>query len=114
MSYRNLLKLPYAIKKARTQWVLVIEQWMMDAMRLERVYGVSQMFVKSREYGPFQFILVILQTIYCSQERSRQWKNFRADKNSFNISKSIIDGSINFNRCHIKQFLDVIIYMYMV
>lgn len=53
----QLTKLSYGITEAGHQWVLVMEYWMLNYIGMERVYEVSQLFVKR---GPDGFIQLIL------------------------------------------------------
>lgn len=41
----ELLKMPYGITEAGIQWALVIESWLTDAMGMESIEGVSQIFI---------------------------------------------------------------------
>lgn len=45
----KLLKLPYGLVDAGRQWLIKIESWMIEEYGLERVFGVSQLFIKRRE-----------------------------------------------------------------
>lgn len=44
----KLLKLPYVITEAGGQWAKVIESWMIEVAGMQRVPGVSQLYVLRR------------------------------------------------------------------
>ena len=47
----KLVKLPYGITEARRQWATVIEEWLLNTAEMERVNGMSQLFLKRSSRG---------------------------------------------------------------
>lgn len=47
--------MPYGITKAGRQWQKVIEEWILKEAGFERVFGVSQMFLKRNDDGEINF-----------------------------------------------------------
>lgn len=56
----KLLKLPYDIVEAGRQWKLALEEWMLTNGGLNRVHGVSQLFVKRNEKGKIVLLVAKL------------------------------------------------------
>lgn len=52
----HLIKLPYGINEAGSQWVIVLEKWMLTEVGFGRVYVVRKMFVRRGADRVMQFI----------------------------------------------------------
>lgn len=100
----KLTKLPYGVSEAGRQWATVIEEWLLNDMDMERVTGISQLFLRRRQDGSIAMImakvtddLLFAGTIYDMKDFSRRIGQ------RFKVSKTIIDQPINFNGCRIVQ-----------
>lgn len=81
-----------------------MEAWILDDMGMERVYGVSQMFFKSRRNRELTFILVKITDDILFSGKEEMMKDFTAAiRKRFDISKAIIDSDMNFDGCKIQQ-----------
>lgn len=56
----KLLRLPHAVREAGRQWETVIERWMTKEAGIEKVRGISQLFVKRYIKGS---IIIILEKV---------------------------------------------------
>lgn len=58
----KLTKLPYGIEEAGQHWAKRIKAWMLGPARLERVFGVKELFVKSN--GSASIILLVAKVVH--------------------------------------------------
>lgn len=100
----HLLKLPYGITEAGRQWAMVLEEWLLEELGMERVYGVSQMFLRRNEESEIIFILVKVTDDILFAGKIDSMNHFvKLIRKRFEISKEIIDQPVNFNGCKIEK-----------
>lgn len=100
----KLTKLPYGITEAGRQWAKVMEGWLIEEARFERVCGISQFFVKRNTEGKIIMILAKVTDDMLIAGSIEEIKNFITQvEKRFPISKSIINDDIKFNGCDITQ-----------
>lgn len=94
----RLKKLPYGICEASRQWAKAIESWMLEAIGLERVFGVSQLYVRRRQDGSVQLILAKVTDDFFVAGQNDDVRSFMNQmKSRFEMRKGIIDDEIMFN-----------------
>lgn len=94
----ELLKLSYGITEAGRQWATVLEGWLTEGMGIERINGVSQLFLRRDETGEIVFIVEnITDDVLFSGTVQTMEEFIRAIKERFDVRKVITDGVINFN-----------------
>lgn len=103
----RLLRLPYGISEAGRQWALVIEFWLISDMGFQRVRGASQLYIKRDRSGEIILILakVTDDILMAGTIVAMKWLSRQMDKR-FGLSKSTIDGAIDYNGCRITQDVD--------
>lgn len=99
-----LTLLPYGITEAGRQWQKVIEEWLLEDEGFERVFGVSQLFVKRNKMGKIIIIIAKVTDDLLMGGSPSEIQNFATEiKKRFDVSKVIIDGAVHFNGCTISQ-----------
>lgn len=103
----RLVKMPYGISEAGRQWAKVFEGWILQEAAFERVFGVSQLFVKRDTSGNITMILAkVTDDLLIAGEPAEIRRFIEHIGERFPISKAIIDSGIKFNGCDITQGLD--------
>lgn len=99
-----LTKLPYGITEAGRQWQKSVETWLIGTAGFERVFGVSQLFVKRGDKGKINMIVSKVTDDILMGGSVKHMEEFATMmKKRYEISKTIIDGIINFNGCRLSQ-----------
>lgn len=108
----QLLRLPYGIPEAGRQWALVMEFWMLNDMRFQRVRGASQLYIeRDREGNIILIITKVTDDILMADTIEAMYWLSRAMHKIFGLSKLIIDETISYNGCRITQTDDRTTYM---
>lgn len=109
-----LLKLPYGIVEAGRQWALVIEDWLLNDAGMQRVNGISQLYMRRDSKGQINLILAkVTDDILIAGNVDEIQQFIQLISQRFKISKSITNKPINFNGCQISQRADGSISMSM-
>ena len=99
----KLLKLPYGIVEAGRQWLKTIEEWMLNVFKLERIFGVNQLFVR-RGQGD-KVILIVAKVIddFIVAGPINEIQNFMHNlKKIFEVGKICIGENFMFNGCEVE------------
>lgn len=103
----KLVKLPYGITEAGRQWAKVFEGWLLSDANFERVFGVSQIFVKRSSDGGIVMLMAKVTDDLLMAGSVEDIKEFvELIGKRFPISKAIIDNRIKFNGSEITQKAD--------
>ena len=100
----KLNKLPYGIADAGRQWQKKIESWMLEHVGLERVIGLSQLFLKRDAKGNVILLVAKVTDDFLlggTKEAMQQFTNLLEKR--FEVGKVIIDDMIHFDGCEIRQ-----------
>ena len=100
----KLRKLPYGIADAGRQWQKTVETWMLEHAGVERVFGLSQLFVKRDTKGKVILLIAKVTDDFLlggSTENMRQFTAMLAKR--FEVGKVIIDDKIHFDGSEIEQ-----------
>ena len=101
----KLLKLPYGIAEAGRQWQTTCETWLLSPeVGFEKVQGISQLFVIRRPNRSIRMLCakVTDDFLLAGSRQDLRWFDGMMRKR-FTVSKSILDGRINFNGAVIEQ-----------
>ena len=100
----KLRKLPYGIVDAGSQWQKTVEAWMLEQAGIERVFGLSQLFVKRDESGRVSLLIDKVTDDFLLADSPDGMKLFTAIlEKRFDVGKVIIDDKIHFDGCKIEQ-----------
>lgn len=100
----KLLKLPYGIVEAGRQWQKTVESWMLNEAGLERVLGISQLFVKRDETGRIILLIAKVTDDFLLGGSVEEMKVFLDPlKQRFIVGKIVVDQKIHFDGCEIIQ-----------
>lgn len=100
----KLNKLPYIIVEAGRQWRQTVENWMLQDMQLERVKGISQVFVERNTQHKICIIIAgVTDDFLCSCSIETITQFIKKLPNRFTVGKVIINEALLFNGCQIKQ-----------
>ena len=103
----KLLKLPYGIFEAGRQWQKTVETWMFNEASLERVLGVSQLFVKRDKYGRVVLLVAKVTDDFLLGGSIDNMKAFLDNlKQRFIVGKIAVDQKMYFDGCEIAQDAD--------
>lgn len=100
----KLKKLPYGIAEAGRQWAKTIEDWMIREAGLERINGVSQLFLKRNNNGDISLLIAKITDDLLMAGRPSEMESFvEMLSKTFKTSKVIIGDEILFNGSRIIQ-----------
>ena len=107
-------KLPYGIVEAGRQWQKTIEDWMLEAGKLERVFGIGQMFVKRNRHGRICLLVAKVTDDFIIGGLVDEIGTFiQSMKQRFHLGKTVINQPFFFDGCEICQEQDGAIVMSM-
>lgn len=110
----KLKKLPYGVCEAGQQWAKTIENWLTKQAGLQRLTGVSELYIMRKENGTISILLGILTDDLLLAGTGNELENFvTAIEARFSIGKVFIDDTIMFNGCVITQTKEGDIYLSM-
>lgn len=110
----RLLKLPYGISEAGRQWAKVIETWLLTDGNMERVHGMSQLYVLRNNQSNILMLLAKLTDDLLLAGDLNIMETFSAKIGKrFKLGKVVINSEIKFNGCKISQSMnnDIILSM---
>ena len=100
----KLTKLPYGIVEAGRQWQKVIERWMLDNAKLDRVVGVSQLYVKRIKNGHITLLVAKVTDDVLIAGSNESIRRFAGElKQDFKVSRITIDEPFFFNGSYVEQ-----------
>ena len=109
-----LTKLPYGIVEAGRQWQKTVESWMLRDGKLERIIGLSQIFVERNTTGKVILIVAKVTDDFLIGGLVPAIKSFiYRMKLRFQIGKEVVDQKFLFDGCEIEQYKDESIKMSM-
>lgn len=100
----RLLKLPYGIPEAGRQWAKVFEAWLTGEAGLERVPGISQMFIRRGKGGEIKLMVSKVTDDILMAGSAHDLRQFASTMaQEYKLSKVVIDDEIQFNGCTIRK-----------
>ena len=100
----KLKKLPCGIVEVGRQWAKVIEEWMLTIGKLERVFGLSQLYVRRNEQGRIAIVVAKVTDDFIIGGKVQSICDFVSEmKKRFEVGKVVIDARFFFNGCEIEQ-----------
>jgi len=100
----KLLKLPYGIADAGRQWQKVVEQWMLSAGNLQRVFGISQLFTKKDDRNNIILLVAKVTDDFLLGGSEEQMQLFIRDLGKrFVLGKVVLNSKAHFDGCEIEQ-----------
>lgn len=100
----KLLKLPYGVTEAGRQWAMVMEEWLTKEAGMDRVNGISQLFIKRRSDDTIKLILAkVTDDLLFTGDIDTMEEFVKEVSNRFKVSKAILNSPINFNGTRIEQ-----------
>ena len=94
----NLLKLPYGIVEAGGQWQRVVEQWMLRKGGLERLFGISKLYVKRTHDKRFCLIVAKVTDDFLLGGSVEAMEEFiEILRKNFMLGKTVIDERLYFD-----------------
>ena len=100
----KLRKLPYGIADAGRKWQRTVETWMIEQAGMERVHGISQLFIRRDTSGNVQLLIAKVTDDFLLGGTHASMKHFtELLKQRFDVGKVIIDDKIHFDGCEIAQ-----------
>ena len=110
----KLTKLLYGIVEAGRKWQKTIEDWMLDTGKLERVFGIGQMFVKRNRHGRICLLVAKVTDDFIIGGLVDEIGTFiQSMKQRFHLGKTVINQPFFFDGCEICQEQDGAIVMSM-
>ena len=108
----KLTKLPYGIVEAGRQWQKTVEAWMLGPGKLERVFGIGQLFVRRNIQGNILLLVAKVTDDFIIGGTIEEIENIiQAMKERFNVGKTISNQPFFFDGCEIRQKPDGSIIM---
>lgn len=100
----KLRKLPYGIANAGRQWQKVVEEWMLTEGGLQRVCGISQLFVKRDTHGSICLLVAKVTDDFLLGGSVGEMQLFVDNlQKRFIVGKIVINQKIHFDGCEITQ-----------
>ncbi len=100
----KLTLLPYGIAEAGRQWATTIEQWMIDAYGMQRVFGISQIYIVKDHQGTLSLIVAKVTDDFLIAGEIESINHFAKELgNRFEIGKYVVDKPFTFNGCDLSQ-----------
>ena len=100
----KLTKLPYGIVEAGRQWQKTIEAWMLGPGKLERVFGIGQLFVRRNIQGKIIMLVAKVTDDFIIGGTIEDIENIiQAMNERFNVGKTIINQPFFFDGREIRQ-----------
>lgn len=104
MTLWKLLKRPYGIVEAGRQWQKMIEDWMLNTAGLERIVGLSQMFIKRNSSRLIILIVAKVTDDFLLGGSALDMNDFVAMlRKRFIVGKVVVDSKFHFDGCEIEQ-----------
>lgn len=98
----KLLKLAYGIVEAGRQWLTTIETWMTEDAGVERVFAVSQLFVKRNETNKIILLIAKVTDDFLASGTIEDIKQFMNKLcASFEVGKIRSGQDFHFNGCEV-------------
>lgn len=111
----KLSKLPYEIADAGLQWKTVFEDWMLTQGGLQRVCGISQLFVKRDINGSLCLLVAKVTDDFLLGGSVEEMQIFVTElQKRFIVGKVVINQKIHFDGCEITQDGDGSVRMSMI
>lgn len=111
----KLLKLPYGIADAGRQWQKVLEDWMLHDGGLQRVFGISQLFIRRATDGSVVLLVAKVTDDFLLAGSLAEMEAFVDRlKRRFVVGKVVINDKVNFDGCELEQYKDGTIRMSMI
>lgn len=100
----KLLKLPYGISNAGRQWQKAVEQGMLTEAGLERILGLSQLFVRRSEDGSICLLIAKVTYDFLLDGTLEEMQKFIDElQKRFIAGKVVIDQKLHFDGCELEQ-----------
>lgn len=97
----KLLKMPYGMRDAGRQWLLKIEEWMVNDYEMERIPGVPQLLVK-RSAAQIKLLVAKSTDNLIVPGKSEDIRHFmRGSEKALKLGKLSIGGTIRFMGCEV-------------
>lgn len=98
----RLKKLPYGLADAGRQWSTKIEGWMQVESKLERVFGVPQLFMKKSGTRIDILVAKVTDDFLVAGKKDRVESYMNELKKGFDVGKVQIGENFKFNGCEIR------------
>eukprot|EP00177_Eucheuma_denticulatum_P007832 GFKZ01014258.1.p1 GENE.GFKZ01014258.1~~GFKZ01014258.1.p1 ORF type:complete len:1202 (-),score=97.36 GFKZ01014258.1:1881-5486(-) len=99
----RLVKLPYGIVEAGRQWMLVIEEWMLTDGKMQRVHGLSQLFIRRDKTGGIILLVAKLSDDFLMAGSQSALHEFSDSiHRRFEVGKLVKGPAYQFGGCDIK------------
>lgn len=81
-----------------------VEEWMLNDGGVERIFGISQLFVKSDKHGAICLLVAKVTDDFLLGSTVQQTEMFVRDLNKrFEVGKVLLNAKIHFDGCEIEQ-----------
>lgn len=99
----RLLRLPYGIVEAGRQWLCAIEDWMINVYKMERVFGVDQLFIFRIPDGTIGLIAAkVVDDFFLAGTDTEMKRFFENIDRAFKLGATSTYSNLKFLGCDIK------------